>query len=93
MPRDRWDPVAARMVSLWPVPNFAGTTRANYLSDPLDHHRRAQYDVRLDHAFSPRDRMFLRASRMDFRGNRRGPLPTPAVGAINPTWDATPMRH
>ena len=83
IPPDRWDPVAARLVGLWPDPNFAGTTRANYVSSPAHERVRMQYDVRVDHMFSPRDRMFLRASRMDFRGERHGPFPPPAVGGAN----------
>ena len=83
IPVERWDPVALQMVGLWPEPNFVGTTRANYVSNPSHRRHRAQYDIRLDHAFSPRDRMFVRASRMDFSGDRQGPLPSPAVGAPN----------
>jgi carboxypeptidase family protein/TonB-dependent receptor-like protein len=83
IPRERWDPVATRLLRLWPAPNFAGTTRANYVSSPVHVRLRAQYDVRVDHMFSPRDRTFVRASRMDFDGERHGPLPPPAVGASN----------
>jgi Carboxypeptidase regulatory-like domain/TonB dependent receptor-like, beta-barrel/TonB-dependent Receptor Plug Domain len=80
IPRDRWDPVAAQLLSLWPEPNFAGTTRANYASSPAHVRDRLQYDLRVDHTFSPRDRMFVRASRMGFRGDRQGALPPPGVG-------------
>jgi hypothetical protein len=83
VPAERWDPVAARLLSLWPGPNFAGTTRANYASSPADVRRRAQYDVRLDHMFSTRDRMFVRASWMDFRGVRHGPFEGPGIGGGN----------
>jgi hypothetical protein len=83
IPPERWDPVAARLVSLWPEPNFIGSTRANYASSPADVRLRAQYDVRVDHMFSPRDRAFVRGSWMDFTGERRGPFPGPGVGGSN----------
>ena len=83
IPRERWDPVAAQLLALWPEPNFAGTTRANYSSSPADERLRAQYDVRLDHMFAARDRMFVRASVMDVGGERHGPFPSPGVGGIN----------
>jgi hypothetical protein len=81
IPRDRWDPVAAELLSLWPEPNFAGTTRANYISAPNHSRNRYQFDVRGDHNFSATDRMFVRVSRMDFERERHGPLALPAVGA------------
>ena len=83
IPRERWDPVAAQLVRLWPDPNFASTTRANYISAPNHTRDRYQYDVRADHSFSVADRMFVRMSRMDFQRERYGPLPLPAVGAVD----------
>jgi hypothetical protein len=83
IPRERWDPVAARLLTLWPGPNFSGTTRANYAASPRQEQRRAQYDVRVDHMFSSRDRMLARVSWMDYEGERNGPFPAPAVGGGN----------
>lgn len=83
IPPERWDPVAARLVSLYPEPNFADTTRANHTSSPANVRRRGQYDARLDHTFSARDRMFVRASWMDFNGERRGSFAGPGVGGGN----------
>lgn len=83
IPQDRWDPVAARLIGLWPEPNFAGPSRANFVSSPAQRRLRGQFDVRIDHTFSSRDRMFLRVSRMHFRGERQGPFPSPAVGGVN----------
>jgi hypothetical protein len=80
IPPERWDPVAARLVSLWPEPNFAGTTRANHAASPAELRLRAQYDVRVDHIISPRDRTFVRGSWMDFAGERRGPFAGPGIG-------------
>jgi len=83
IPIERWDPVATRMVALWPGTNFSGTTRANYASSPRQEQLRAQYDARVDHMFSGRDRMFVRASWMNYAGERNGPFPAPAVGGGN----------
>ena len=83
IPRDRWDPVAARMIALWPEPNFQGTTRANYVSSPRVVRDRYQYDLRLDHNFSASDRAFVRASRHVIDILADGPLPPPAIGAPN----------
>jgi hypothetical protein len=83
IPRVRWDPVSARMLELWPVPNFADTTRANHVSSPANPTLRGQYDVRVDHNISSRDRMFVRASWMHFSGERRGPFPGAGVGGGN----------
>ena len=83
IPRDRWDAVAARLLGLWPTPNFEGTTRANHSSNPAHERLRSQYDVRLDHMFSSRDRMFVRGSWMDFSGERLGSFPAPGIGGGN----------
>lgn len=83
IPRARWDRVAEQLVSLWPEPNFAGTTRANYAASAAQTQLRSQMDVRIDHAFSSRDRMFVRGSWMDFGAEQEGPFPAPAVGGGN----------
>lgn len=83
IPRNRWDPVASRLIELFPDPNFVDTTRDNYVSSPKHARDRYQYDLRLDHNFSGSDKVFVRLSRMDIRDDREGPLPRPAVGAPN----------
>jgi len=83
IPRDRWDPVAAQLLSLWPVPNFADSTRANFVSASKHDRQRYQYDARADHNASASDRFFVRVSRLDFQRERQGPLPPPAVGAVD----------
>ncbi len=83
IPRNRWDPVASRLIELFPAPNFVDTTRDNYVSSPRRARDRYQYDVRVDHNFSTSDKVFARFSRMDVRDDREGPLPRPAVGAPN----------
>ena len=66
-----------------PTPNFDGTTRANHSSNPAHTRLRGQYDMRLDHMFSSRDRMFVRGSWMDFSGERLGSFPAPGIGGGN----------
>ncbi len=83
IPPERWDPVATQLLILWPEPNFAGATRANFTSASKHDSDRYQYDARIDHNVSAGDRCFVRLSRMDFRRERRGPLPPPAVGAAD----------
>lgn len=84
VPRARWDPTAARLIDLWPPPNFSGSgTRANYVSERPYKRNRYQYDTRMDHNFSDMDNMFVRFSWMDFKSDQQGSLPIPAVGAPN----------
>jgi Carboxypeptidase regulatory-like domain/TonB dependent receptor-like, beta-barrel len=83
IPRNRWDPVAAGLIRLFPEPNHVDTTRDNYVSSPKHVRDRYQYDLRLDHNFSAANKAFVRVSRMDIRDDRDGPLPPPAVGAPN----------
>jgi hypothetical protein len=47
IPRDRWDPAAARIMALIPDPNVAGS--AIYASTPVTEIRQDQFDVRIDH--------------------------------------------
>ena len=83
IPREQWDPVAAKLVELWPTPNFDGTTRANHSSNPAHTRLRGQYHIRLDHTVSSRDRMFVRGSWMDYSAERLGSFPAPGLGAGN----------
>ncbi len=50
IPRDRWDPAAARIIALVPDPNVAGTNI--YASTPVTETRQDQFDVRIDHQFA-----------------------------------------
>ena len=65
IPTDRFDPVAARVVPMYPDPNRPGTTAgafnfaANYLATDLD--RPLTY-MRLDHQFSSDHRAYFRVS-------------------------------
>lgn len=81
IPRDRFDPVAARLIELWPASNFSGSgTRQNYISAPPWNTDRDQTDIRVDHNLSGSDRIFGRFSKSRFDNLRDSPLPQPARG-------------
>jgi hypothetical protein len=63
IPLEGFDPVAAKLLALWPQPNFGGSgTRSNYIRNPPWNKNRHQIDVRVDHGFSANDRVFARVS-------------------------------
>jgi hypothetical protein len=83
IPTNRFDPVAARALSLWPVANRPGTVN-NYgenISQTQDVH---QFDLRGDYHFSKLGRLFVRESYS--KRNLRSRLPNApflAFGEIN----------
>ena len=79
IPADRFDPLAQNFVNLYPNPNQDGL-KNNYLVNPSSTNTINQGDVRLDHQFSPDNRVFLRLSLS--KGNRflEPPLPGLANG-------------
>ena len=79
IPADRFDPLAQNFVNLYPNPNQDGL-KNNYLVNPSSTNTINQGDVRLDHEFSPDNRVFLRLSLS--KGNRflEPPLPGLANG-------------
>lgn len=85
IPSGRIDPVAAKLVALYPLPNFEGSGRQNYTASPLDAEHRDQFDFRVDHQFSANDRMFVRYRFMDHDERREGPFPLPLLGIGNNT--------
>lgn len=84
IPRDRFDATAARMLELWPQPNFAGSgTRQNFIRNPAWNTTRDQVDVRVDHNFSEKDKVFGRFSLNRFDNLRDSVFPLPARGGQN----------
>ncbi len=82
IPSSRFDPVVAPIVGQYPLPNIAGrdTLANNYFFSPSDNDRANQYDIKVDHNLSDRDRLFARWSiRRDFK-LQNGPLPISAFG-------------
>src|SRR5262245_58001474 len=69
IPRDRWDPAAANILSqLYPAANTAGTrgsngqTINNYLINPTLQRQDNQFDAKVDHNLSANNRFFVRYS-------------------------------
>ncbi len=58
------DPVAARLVNLYPLPNVpgAGFFNNNFISNGTLNNDINQFDLRVDHNLSPRDNLFVRYS-------------------------------
>ena len=64
IPRERWDPVGAAIVALIPDPNVRGHAPI-YASTPVTDTRQDQFDVRIDHQFTPTLTLFGRYSFVD----------------------------
>ncbi len=82
IPASRFDPVTAKLVERYPLPNIPGRDNLpnNFFFSPSDTDRANQYDIKIDHNFSDRDRTFFRWSiRRDFK-LQNGPLPLSAFG-------------
>ncbi|MDQ2947122.1 MAG: TonB-dependent receptor, partial [Acidobacteriota bacterium] len=85
IPVGRFDPVAARLLALYPLPNLSGATR-NYSSNPKERITSDQYNLRVDHQISPKDSMFGRFSQSYSDNALPNLLPDPAntQGAVHP---------
>lgn len=84
IPESRFDPVMAKLMALYPAPNFHDPgTRQNYISNPPWRVSRDQFDARLDHRFNERDHLFGRFSWYGYESLREGPLPGLARGGGN----------
>lgn len=76
IPQSRIDPVSAKLVDLYPAPNYTDpSTRTNYLASPPKNINRSQYDFRVDHTFSSNDTIFGRYSFYNFTNLDGGPWP------------------
>jgi hypothetical protein len=90
IPRDRWDPVAAKIIALIPDPNIPGTNI--YASTPITDTRQDQFDVRLDDHPSPNLSVFGRYSFVDTNTFRPSPLPGLAEGSFNDAFGSNLNR-
>jgi hypothetical protein len=90
IPRDRWDPVAAKIIDLIPDPNVPGSTL--YASTPVNRTRSDQFDVRLDHQLSENSSLFGRYSFADSNIFRPAPLPGLAEGSFSDMFGSTENR-
>jgi hypothetical protein len=71
------DPLAARLLGLYPLPN-SNTPGFNYLGEPLSNATRNGFDVRVDHKVSERNSAFVRFSYG--QQHRLSPSPFEATG-------------
>ncbi|MDA2928967.1 TonB-dependent receptor [Acidobacteria bacterium AH-259-O06] len=87
IPADRMDPIAMKVMALYPLPNIAGRENKvdNYFFAPSDTNDTDQYDFRVDHNFNDFQRIFVRYSLRDQFKNQPGPLPFPAMGGTGQT--------
>src|SRR5262245_21905384 len=88
VPPNRWDPVAAAIIKLYPDPNIAGRENdtLNYFFSPSAKDDANQYDWRGDYNFSEKHRFYARYSKRNQNKLDPGPLPLPADGGL---WTTT----
>ena len=79
VPATRFDPLAVKLLDLYPAPNLPGSTANYYFSSPATSNTN-QYDGRVDYNLNPTERFFIRYSRRDFDQLEPGSLPLPAAG-------------
>ena len=63
IPPDRLNATAVKLLSLFPLPNVPGVLSGDYVDVPVRALDDNEFDVRVDHTFSEKDRAFARASR------------------------------
>ncbi|MDX2180439.1 MAG: TonB-dependent receptor [Bryobacteraceae bacterium] len=82
IPQNRFDPVAKAVADVYPLPNIAGRDDLpnNYFNAPSNSDDADQFDIRLDHYFSDRQKIFGRYSRRTQFKNFPGTMPLPADG-------------
>ncbi|MGH9840405.1 MAG: TonB-dependent receptor domain-containing protein [Blastocatellia bacterium] len=88
IPLNRWDPVAAALIKLYPDPNIAGREHdtLNYFFSPNAKDDANQYDWRGDYSFSEKHRFYARYSKRKQDKLDPGPLPIFADGGL---WTTT----
>ena len=92
IPSSRWDPVAKKLMDMFPQPNVPGAVEPsgvanNFLSNPSEPDTVDQFDVRIDHRFSDKDSIFGRVSYSNQTLTPPGPLPPPIDGAAFSSGD------
>ncbi len=82
VPASRFDPVTKPIIDLYPQPNIPGREYQpnNFFFAPSDKDTSNQYDIKIDHNFTDRDRTFYRYSIRRDNKLQNGPLPLSAFG-------------
>jgi len=82
IPVARFDPVTKPITDLYPLPNIGGREFQpnNFFFAPSDIDTANQYDIKVDHNFTDRDRTFYRWSIRRDNKLQNGPLPQSAFG-------------
>jgi hypothetical protein len=86
IPANRFDPVAAKLIALFPNPNVPGSVGPsgvanNYLTNPVEPDDVDYFDIRVDHKISDKDSIFGRLSFSDQNLTPPGPIPPPLDSA------------
>ena len=86
IPQSRWNPIAAKLLGMFPEPNVAGSVSPfgvsnNFLSNPSEPNDTNQFDLRIDHRISDSDSIFGRFSFSNNTDNPPGPIPPPLDAA------------
>jgi hypothetical protein len=91
IPAERFDPVGAKIVALFPDPNLPGASN-NYVATPVTRTRADQFDVRIDHQWSSNVSAFARYSFVDSSLFRPAPMPGLAEGSFNDAFGTGDSR-
>src|SRR5215467_5432088 len=82
IPRARWNPIAAQLIALFPLPNVPGSSNSagvnnNYLTNPVEPDTVNQFDLRIDHKISDADSIMGRFSFSNQNVTPPGAIPPP----------------
>ena len=93
IPANLIDPVGRRVMDVSPDPNAPSPNLDNnFVSVPIDRNRTDQFDVRIDHTFSPSVNIFGRYSFVDTAFFRPAPRPGLSEGSFNDTFGTADLR-
>jgi hypothetical protein len=88
IPSSRFDPVAAKVIALYPAANLPANVNNYYFSSPQTNNTN-EYDGRMDYDINDSQRLFVRYSRRDFNQLQPGDLPLPAAGGL---WQTVSLQ-
>jgi hypothetical protein len=93
IPANLIDPVGQRVINVSPDPNTVSSTLDNnYVNIPVDKNTTDQFDVRIDHNFSPKVTAFGRYSWVNSDFIRPAPRPGLSEGSFNDTFGTADLR-